>query len=173
MSAGGLLARCLAAGLTLRATPDGVIAVSPRSALSGELAAAIRAERDGLLALLRANDPAAPPPGPAEYFDFAPPGDPANDDEALQERVAIMVEGNGWDEATALREARWQADKERCWRVYLRNAARVLAAPVGERVALLERYRAEAQRRYGADTARSMAEGLALWVSARTRESRP
>ena len=28
---------------------------------------------------------------------------------------AITVASNGWNDATALREARWQAEKERCW----------------------------------------------------------
>ena len=102
-----------------------------------------------------------------ELFIFAPPGDPANDDEALQERAAIMAEANGWNDATALKEARWQADRERCWRTFLRNAARVLAAPEAEREGLLAQYRAEADRRYGERTALDMAQSLASWVRGR------
>ncbi len=102
-----------------------------------------------------------------EVFDFSPPGDPANDTEALAERVAIMMEANGWDDATALREARWDADRERCWRAFLRNAQRVLQAPTPEREALLGRYRAEAERRYGEATGRDMALSLRGWVLAR------
>lgn len=102
-----------------------------------------------------------------EVFAFNPPGDPANDTEALAERAAIMGVENGWDDAKALQEARWQADRERCWRAFLRNAARVLQAPKAEREALLARYRAEAERRYGERTALDMAESLASWVSGR------
>ncbi len=115
----------------------------------------IRAHKAELLSIL----------GNREFFDFAPPGDPANDDEAFRERAAIMAEANGWNDAAALQEARWEADRERCWRAFLRNAARVQAAPKAEREALLARYRAEAGRRYGERTALDMAESLASWVS--------
>ena len=99
-----------------------------------------------------------------EMFSFSPPSDPANDDEALQERVAIIMEGNGWDEATALREARWAADKERCWRAFLANAKRVLEAPAGQREGLLAQYQTEASGRYGGQTGAVMADGLRTWV---------
>lgn len=102
-----------------------------------------------------------------DLFTFAPPGDPANDDEALRERAAIMTEGNGWTDAQALKEARRQADRETCWRCFLRNAARVLAAPEGERAGLLARYAAEASRRYGEATGADMAASLLGWVRAR------
>lgn len=82
-----------------------------------------------------------------EVFCFSPPGDPANDAEALEERAAIIAEGCGIDQAAALQEARWQADRERCWLVFLRNAQRVLEAPAHEREGLLARYRIEAARR--------------------------
>lgn len=109
-------------------------------------------------------------PGPqgSELFIFTPPGHPANDDEALQERAAIMSSENGWDEPKALREARWQADRERCWRTFLRNAQRVLDAPEPHREALLTRYQAEATGRYGDATGHDMALTLRSWVVART-----
>jgi hypothetical protein len=100
-------------------------------------------------------------------FEFTPPGDSANDDEALQERAAIMAVENCWDDIRALKEARWQADRERCWRAFLRNAARVLAAPAHEREGMLGRYHAEVARRYGERTARDMALSLHGWVRAR------
>ncbi len=100
-----------------------------------------------------------------ELFTFNPPGDPVNDDEALQERVAIMMEGNGWDEATALREARWDADRGRCWRGFLLNAKRILSAPRAQREALLGRYRREANERYGEATAANMAMSMAAWIT--------
>jgi hypothetical protein len=102
-----------------------------------------------------------------EVFQFAPTGDPANDDEALQERVAIMIESNGWDEVTALREARWQADRERCWRTFLRNAQRVLDAPEPQRESLVVRYRLEATNRYGYAAGAIMAAAMRNWVAAR------
>jgi len=106
-------------------------------------------------------------PNVDEVFSFSPPGDPVNDDEALQERMAIMVEANGWDHARALQEARREADRERCWRAFLRNAARILAAPAQEREGMLGRYQAEAARRYGERTGTDMAKSLESWVRAR------
>ena len=119
MGAPDVLARLSALGVRL--TREGeAIRAAPRSALTDEARALIQAHKAEILAALKeaAN----------EMFCFSPPGAPANDNEALRERVAIMIEGNGWDAATALREARWQADKERCWRVFLLNAKRVLDA---------------------------------------------
>ena len=103
----------------------------------------------------------------AELFEFSPPGDPAIDDEALQERVAIMMEGNGWNEAKALQEASWHADKERCWRTFQITAKRVLEAPNHQRQQLLARDQTEASGRYGETTGVIMAEGLRDWVMAR------
>ncbi len=102
-----------------------------------------------------------------EMFCFSPPGVSANEDESLQERVAIMMEANRWDEATAIKEARWQADKDRCWQGFRRNAQRVLAAPESEREVLLARYQAEATRRYGQAAGENMAGSLRAWVIAR------
>lgn len=142
-------------GQGLRVWAEGErLLVAPKARITDEARRLIREHKAELLAAL------AEP----ELFTFSPPGDPANDDEALRERTAIMAEANGWDDATALQEARWQADRERCWRAFLRNAARVQAAPEAEREALLARYRAEAERRYGERTARDMAQSLASWV---------
>lgn len=101
-----------------------------------------------------------------ELFTFAPPGDPANDDEALKERVAIMIEG-GMDESRALQEARWHTDRERAWRAFIRNAGRILAAPESQHGAFISIYQKEAARRYGASTGTDMAKSLASWVTAR------
>ena len=99
-----------------------------------------------------------------ETFDFNPPGDPANDDEAIRERVAIMME-SGMDEAIALREARWNADRERCWRGFLRNAQHILDASLSQREDLLAQYRKEAIRRYGDVTGDNMTDSLRAWVT--------
>ena len=103
----------------------------------------------------------------SEVFQFTPPGDPGNDDEALRERVAIMVIENDWNEATALQEARWQADRERGWLAFLRNAERILAVPGAKHGAMISIYQAEAIRRYGERTGTDMALSLASWVRAR------
>ena len=158
MGAHDVLARLSALGVRL--TREGeVIRAAPRSALTDEARALIRAHKLEILAALKeaAN----------EMFCFSPPGDSANDNEALQERAAIMIEGNGWDAATALREARWQADKERCWRVFLLNARRVLDAPEAHREGLLARYQVEATGRYGQAAGANIAGGLRAWVKAR------
>ena len=118
-----------------------------------------------------ANDtvPAASRPSQSldEVFQFNPPGDPASDDDALQERVAIMAVENGWNEDRALQEARWTLDRERCWRAFLRNAERVLAAPGAKHGAMISIYQVEAIRRYGERTGTDMALSLASWVRAR------
>jgi hypothetical protein len=100
-------------------------------------------------------------------FAFAPPDDSENDREALQERVAIIMEANGWTEAQALQEACWQEHRERCWRTFLRNARRIEAASAAERELLLRRYQTEAERRYGAQTAALMTATMRNWLLAR------
>jgi hypothetical protein len=164
-----VLAQLSALGVRLHREGDALVA-EPRSALTDAARAMIRAHKADLLAVLGQgplSDPAAEARRQRELFEFTPPGDPANDDEALQERVAIMMEGNGWDAATALQEARWQADRERCWRSFLRNAKRVLEAPPAKREDLLVRYREEAGSRYGERTGTDMAGSLRCWVEAR------
>lgn len=153
MGAPDLLARLSALGVRLSREGDG-IRVAPRSALTDEARTLIREHKAELLAAL------AEP----EIFTFTPPGDPANDTEALAERAAIMAEANRWDDTTAIQEARWQADRERCWRAFLRNAERILSAPAHEHEGLLGRYQAETVRRYGEATGRDMAQSLASWV---------
>lgn len=112
------------------------------------------------------NDVKASNDASGRAFTFSPPGDPANDDEALQERVAIMME-SGIDADTALREARWNADRERCWRGLLRNAQHILNAPLSQRGDLLAQYRKEAIRRNGDLTGDNMADSLRAWIAAR------
>lgn len=116
---------------------------------------------------LRQRELSNPSPNAPEVFSLSPPDDPTNDDEALQERVAIMMEGNGWNEATALLEARWDARRERCWRGFLRNAQRVLEAPAAHREGLLALYQTEASRRYGKAAGEIMTSELRGWVMAR------
>ncbi len=171
MTPAAIIERAAADGVRLALSPVGTIKASGDLAAVNRWLPTLREQKPAIVAALReaGNDPKPTPTderiADPEFFTFSPPGDPANDDEALRERVAIMIEGNGWDEVTALQEARWQADRERCWRVFLANAKRVLQAPKAEREVLLARYRAEAERRYGERTALDMAESLASWVS--------
>lgn len=137
-----------------------------KSATAISAISAIPEPRIARIARIAIAIPANPAPQP-ELFQFAPPGDPANDGEALAERAAIMGVENGWNEATALQEARWQADRERCWRAFLSNAERVLARPEHEHKALLRRYEDEATRRYGKDTGAIMVQSLTSWIAAR------
>jgi len=102
-----------------------------------------------------------------EVFQFSPPGDRANDAEAVAERAAIMAVENGWNDARALQEARWAADRERCWRGFLLNAQRVLDAPAHRRGVLLAQYQQEAIGRYGEEAGMTMAGSLRAWVKAR------
>ena len=159
MTPAAIIRDAAADGVTLTLTSAGTIKAAGDSATVAKWLPSIREHKPGLVAVLAAND--------GEGFAFTPPGDPANDDEALQERVAIMMEGSGWSEAKALEEARWQADKERCWRAFLRNATRILGAPEAKQGALLTRYGLEASRRYGEATGRDMAASLRSWITAR------
>jgi hypothetical protein len=151
-----VLSQLSALGVKLSREGDALIA-QPRSALTDEVRILIRSHKAELLAVL------AEP----EIFAFTPPGNPDNDDEALRERVAIMEVENGWDAAEALQEARWQADRERCWRSFLRNAPRVLAVRGAARDALLDRYQEEASRRYGNKAGLDMTASLRKWVNGR------
>jgi hypothetical protein len=78
-----------------------------------------------------------------------------------------MAVENGWNDATAFQEARWQADRERCWRAFLSNAERILAAPAAKRGAMLALYQEEASSRYGERTGTDMAGSLRSWIEAR------
>ncbi len=102
-----------------------------------------------------------------ELFVFNPPESTPNDDEALQERVAITMEGNCWDATRALQEARWATDKERCWSGFLLNAKCILDNPRHQLGRLLARYRTEAINRYGENAGAIMTEAMSDWVTAR------
>ena len=156
MTPAAIIKQASTEGVCLALSTTGAIKATGRADAVSRWVPMIRENKLGIVAVLKeaAN----------EMFSFSPPGDPANDDEALQERVAIMMEGNGWDEATALREARWAADKDRCWRAFLVNAKRVLEAPAGQREGLLAQYQREASGRYGDQTGATMADGLRTWV---------
>jgi hypothetical protein len=161
MTPAAIIDDAAAEGVKLALTSAGAIRAVGSAGSVARWLPIIRAHKPALVAALAAvaND--------CELFDFAPPNDPTNDDEALHERVAIMIESNGWDKTTALREARWQADRERCWRTFQRNAKRILDAAAPKREALLVRYRQEATKRYGPVAGSNMAESMRSWVCAR------
>lgn len=161
MNPATIIERARADGVSLALSPTGTIKATGDGVVVNRWLPIIREHKPGILAALQeaVNAP--------EVFTFSPPGDPTNDDEALQERIAIMMEGNGWDTAKVLQEARWQADKERCWRGFLRNAQRVLEAPAHKRDVLLTLYQVEAARRYGQAAGANMAGSLSAWVKAR------
>jgi hypothetical protein len=170
MGALGLLAHLSALGVRLTREGDAIRA-APRTALTDEARTLIRAHKAELLAaLFNPTDKAVCDYSGntrQELFAFAPPGDRANDAESVTERAAIMAVENGWDDSKARQEARWQADGERCWRAFLRNAKRVLDAPAAHRDALIARYRQEAVLRYGEATGRDMTRSLRNWIDAR------
>lgn len=123
-----------------------------------------------LATLALANSPGGNPgraESTAQGFEFSAPPDPASDAEALQERAAIISEGCGINPAQALQEARWAAHREQCWRVFIRNAARILEAPAQERHCLLFQYQDEAVRRYGQAPGGHMAAEMRAWITAR------
>lgn len=159
MGAVDLLTRLDAAGIRLRADGDRLV-VEPRQRLTEELRDAIRANKPELLtAITQAGKP--------EVFTFAPPSDPENDAEAIEERAAIIAEGCGMGHAQALQEARWHVEREWAWRAFLRNAQHILDAPEGARQELVVLYEAEAARRYGASVAAYMAASIRAWLLGR------
>ena len=123
-----------------------------------------RPSSDGYRPSARTSPASSPSCG---LFDFAPPTDPENDAEAIEERAAIIAEGCGMGHTQALQEARWQAEREQAWRVFLRNAQRILDASEGARQELVVRYETEAASRYGASVAASMAASMRGWLAAR------
>ena len=159
-----ILQRSTAEGVTLALTATGLIRATGDKLAVSRWTPVIRANKPGIVAILQAVNDVEAIDRSVEVFCFTPPGDHGNDDEALQERVAIMME-SGMDEATALQEARWNADRERCWRGFLRNAQRVLDASLSQREDLLAQYRKEAIRRYGDVTGDDMADSLRAWVT--------
>ena len=152
-------ARAQGVGLVL--SPAGTIKATGERAAVNRWLPIIREHKPGILAALREAGNAP------EVFCFSASRDIANDDEALRQRVAMMMQSNRWNEGAALREARWQADRERAWRAFQRNAQIVLAAPAHQREGLLAVYMAEAAKRYGRAAGEIMLVGLRSWVRAR------
>ncbi len=152
-----IIKQAMADGVSLALTTAGNIKVRGDQAAVNRWLPSIREHKPGIVVALREAD--------NELFTFNPPGDPANDDEALRERAAIMAVENGWDEVKALQEARWCADRERCWRGFQLNAERILGVPRARREAWLARYQREASARYGESTAANMALSMAAWIT--------
>ena len=161
-----ILQRSTAEGVTLALTATGLIRATGDKLAVSRWTPLIRANKPGIVAILQAVNDVEAIDRSVEVFCFTPPGDHANDDEALQERVAIMME-SGIDADTALREARWNADRERCWRGFLRNAQHILDASLSQREDLLDQYRKMAIRRYGDVTGDNMADSLRAWIAGR------
>ncbi len=167
MTPAAIIRRAGREGVNLALSPAGTIKAMGHAEAVKRWLPAIRENKTGILAELAR--------GP-ELFDFAPPADPENDAEALEERAGIVAEGCGMEPAQALQEARRQADRERAWRAFIGNAKRILDAPESARKALVNRYGAEAAERYGEPTAAAMAEAMRGWIAARTTagtDSRP
>jgi hypothetical protein len=101
-------------------------------------------------------------------FKFAGAPLPDDEHEALLERAAIIAEGCRMDYVQALQEARWQAERERAWRIFRLNAERILAIQEIHRGAWLDRYEYEARLRYGASVARDMTEMMRKWIAQRS-----
>ena len=160
MNPATIISSAMADGVNLALCATGTIRATGNAVAVNRWLPIIREHKPGILAALQqaANAP--------DVFWFSPLGDPANGDEALQERAANMMKSNHWDEATALREARWIVDREKTWRAFQRNAQIVLAAPAHQRDRLLEVYQAEAAKRYGRAAGAAMLAGLRSWVQA-------
>jgi hypothetical protein len=156
MTPAAIIHNAAAEGVTLALSPAGTIKAAGNTEAVSRWLPAIRENKPGILAELRPFDVTA--------------NDPDSDREALEERAAIIAEGEGLDRVRALQEAVWQADRERTWRAFIRNARRILDAPEGARVGLLDRYHLEAAGRYGEAIARHMAETMHGWVAARAAD---
>jgi len=152
MTPAAIIRQAAAEGVTLGLSPAGAIKAAGNAEAVKRWLDVLRDNKPGILTELRP-------------FAFAPPNDPDSDREAIEERAGIIAEGCGMEPAHALQEALWQADREKAWRAFLLNAKRLLAAPEGERAALLDRYRAEAAKRYGEATAATMAETMRRWIA--------
>jgi hypothetical protein len=152
MNPAAIIRQAAAEGVTLALSATGTIKATGNAEAVNRWLATIRENKPGILAELR-------------LFDFAPPNDPENDREAIEERAAIIAEGCGMAPAKAHQEAVWQADRERAWRAFIRNAKRILTASEGQRAALLDQYRAEAAGRYGEVTAATMAGTMCRWIA--------
>ena len=159
MNPAEIIEQAKAEGVILALSPVGTITATGNEAAVYRWLPLIRENKPGIVAVLQE--------AVNEVFSFSAPGDPANDSEALAERAAIMAEANGWNDATAMQEARWQADRERCWRAFLCNAKQILEAPAHQRDKLLALYQIEATRRYGQAAGADMAGSLRSWIKAR------
>ena len=118
MTPASILREAAADGVNLVLSPSGTIMAKGDQAAVSRWIPVIRQHKPQIIEVLReaAND--LLPETRHDILEFFQLGDPANDDAAMQERVAIMI-GGGMDATTALREARWGADRERCWRCWL------------------------------------------------------
>jgi hypothetical protein len=101
-------------------------------------------------------------------FCFTLTQDPLDHQEALEERAAIIAECPGMDPRQALQEALWQAEREQCWRRFLRHASKIMEAPPGQRPHLLDLYHRDAAAAFGKATGSSMATTMRQWIAART-----
>jgi hypothetical protein len=90
---------------------------------------------------------------------------PLGDTEAIEERAAIISESSCMTSAEALQEARWQAEREQCWRRFLQHAQVILGAPKAAQAALLREYEAFAAAAFGRTTASGMAVTMRRWVA--------
>lgn len=164
MTPSTVIRKAAAEGVRLKLSPpDNINIVGDESAVDRWIPV-IRRYKPQIIEVLHEAASDLAPDNRQETFEFSPPGDPANDDEALLERVAIMMK-SGMDGATALQEARWNAGRERCLHGFLRNAQRIQDAPSAQREELLTQYKMEATRRYGDPTGAYMADSLRARVT--------
>lgn len=159
MTPATIIQQATADGIRLAPTTKGTIKVIGDRVVVARWLPVVRYHKQGILVALRQ--------ALSTSFCFSPPSDPTSEDHAFQEQAVIMMEANGWDEATALQEARWQSDRERCWQGFLLNADLIQKAPKNHREALLTSYQEEAGLRYGEATARDMAKTMWHWIQAR------
>jgi hypothetical protein len=164
MTPAAIIRLALEDGLTLAVTQSGGIKARGKRASISRWLPVIRERKPDIIVALQAANDAERPNKSVEFFSFTPPGKHTNDDDMLPKRVAVML-GSGMNEATALQEARWNADRERCWRGFLRNAQNILDAPSAQREELLAVYETEANRHYGHPTTSYMADSLRAWVT--------
>jgi hypothetical protein len=145
-------------GVSLALSPAGTIKATGNAEAVKRWLPVLREHKPGIVVALATDPP---------VFDFSLPADPESDREALEERAGIIAEGCGMDHAKALQEARWQVERERAWRVFLRDAQRILHAPGGARQELVVQYETEAASHYGTSVAASMAASMRAWLAGR------
>ena len=150
-------------GVVLNLKPDGQLtARGPRRAID-EIKSIVKGNRPAILAVLQERH---------DIFSFAPTDEPENDREAIEERAAIIVaEGTGIGPAQALQEALWQAEREQCWRRFLRHATEIMQASPDERPRLLDLYHRDAAAAFGEPMARFMTTTMRRWIAAHSMGS--